>query len=168
MKFFSLVVTIASTPTCIGQFSSDTVISKRVLDSLKYILFQQKETINRMHWKYEIKVNVKKVDTLRIRRDSVVVNHLGRNGKIIKQEVFSYDKNGCTQYAEESFFNNKEQVAYAERWKFTCDQTLKNDDEKSFAGMRVHYERRQYDERGRISKRILPFHSIYKPEFIQI
>lgn len=154
MRFFLLVLTIAITQTCIAQFRSDTAISKRALDSLQFTIFQQKETINRMHWAYEIKVNVKKVDTLRFRRDSVVVNHLSREGKIIKQEVLSYDRNLCIQYSEESYFNDKGQVAYAERWKFTCNKGVEGENESFFSGMRIHYERLTYDQQGRISERV--------------
>jgi hypothetical protein len=154
MRLFLFILIIAITQTSIGQFRSDTVISKRTLDSLQFTIFQERETINRMQWAYEIKVNVKKVDTLKIRQDSVVVNHLNKEGRLVKQEVLSYDKDGCIKYSEESYFSDKGKVAYAERWMFTCKLTAKSDDEKSFSGMRIHYERMKYDEQGRISEHV--------------
>lgn len=154
MRLFLLILVIAITQTCIGQFRSDTVISKRTLDSLQFTIFQQGETINRMQWAYETKLNVKKVDSMKFRQDSVKVNHLSKEGKIIKQEVLSYDKDGCIHYSEESYFNDEGKVAYAERWKFTCKQTATSEDEKFFSGMRIHYERMQYDKQGRISERV--------------
>jgi hypothetical protein len=155
MRLLIYILISAITQNALGQFRADTIISKRALDSLQFALFQQKETINQMQWACQMKVNVKRVDSLKIRQDSVVVNHLSGEGKIIKQEILSYDTKGCLSLSDKRYFNNKGNVAYAESWKFSCEKPPKvNDDEFFFSGLRVGYQRMKYDEQGRIVLRV--------------
>lgn len=154
MRLWLIVLLTLTTKTVFAQvmirLNGDTTIPIKLLDSLQAVTFLQKEKNNQMYWTYELKLRVKKVDTLSARPDSVVVNHSTPDGRVVKQQVLHYDNKSCLSWSEEKFFNEKGLLAYRETFRHWCGPM--KEDEVFIERIRTHFERREYGPQGRIVK----------------
>jgi|GEM_PF-2945271 hypothetical protein len=143
-----------------GQYSKDTTISKWTLDSLKSELWQKSETINRMTWAYQLKGSITKVDTVFVRQDSMVINHMTKENKILYQESInlrkvSFKKDYCKGLIIKRFFDTNERPVFNEYWDGLCyDETEKDEDVKYFDSKLRQIERVFYNKTGQIIKRL--------------
>ena len=128
------------------------------------------ETINRMKWAYQLKVNRDKVDTIFVRQDSIVINYWTREDKQLYQESInfrkvSFKKDPCKGLIVKRFFNDKEKPIYIEYWDGLCyDETEKEEDVKYYDARLTKIERVVYDKTGQITCKLLYEYQSYRPE----
>ena len=156
----------------LGQYSKDTTISKWTLDSLKSVLWQKSETINRMTWAYQLKVNSIRVDTVFIRQDSMVINHWTKDNKQLLQESInlrkvSFKKDYCKGLIVKRFFNSEQRPVYIEYWDgLFYDETEKEGDVKYFDSKLRMIERVIYDKIGQKIRRLTFEYQSYRKEAV--
>lgn len=145
----------------IGQNSGDTSISTHQFDSLKTEINRLKLYNKRLIYRNRILANLKSIDTSYISTDSIVISYLSKETMLLQRIVKIYGTPNCQAYENTEFYNDKGLVEYIEYW--TCDcRTQKDvsDDEIIFERILLHFERFQYDNKGRISTRVFWYSSI--------
>ena len=120
-----------------GQHKNDTTVTIKYVDSLKRVIADLKRRKNFLYWSYQEKTNVHKIDTVFLRADSSIITFLLQDGKPLKQQFNTLDKdNGLVHYTIH-YLDNKGQVRYIENW-----DALKDDyfDAKLSSAERIGYD----------------------------
>jgi hypothetical protein len=108
-----------------------------------------------MGYRYRLATDLSKIDTTVHKQDSIVITHLSRDGKAIRQEVFRLNDKGCKTYHTDRYFDKDGRLAYIEYWDLACiEREQKGPETKLFTGLMQKYERLQYDDDNRLIIRI--------------
>jgi len=157
-----IVVFLATLPFCsIGQAGRDTSILKHQFDSLKTEINRLKLYNKKLTYQNRILAYLKSIDTSFISKDSIVISYLSKDTMLLQRIVKKYKTSNCQAYENVEYFNDKGLPEYVEYW--TCDCRTQKDvsyDEIIFEKILLHFERFQYDKKGRISTRIFWYSSI--------
>jgi hypothetical protein len=141
-----------------AQSSNDTVLHKRVLDSLEQEIFRYKDSTRRLTYEANVITGTSVLDTVCNGKDSVLILFYNSNRRVLKRHVTYLAKDGCIIGEKTEYMNIEEKPEFEVTYDAPCYTKaeiieIEKDGSKAFRKMTFYYTRYKYDSKGRVVER---------------
>lgn len=122
MKYFATIIFLFFIHFAVCQEQTDTLIPKSEIENLKQKIHELKQANKKLEYDNYFSLNFYKTDTVSKRKDSIVINFLTKEGKLLRQEtnLYHYSKNlGVKTDSSVRSYNDKGLMEFIEGWECT-------------------------------------------------
>jgi hypothetical protein len=135
-----------------AQAGRDTTVSKSLLDSLHYRIYQLTDSTRRLSYYNHVLANVFRIDTIKSRFDSTTLNYYSKSGQLLKRVILErFKRADCISLEKAEYFNRRQESEFIEYWEHTCLTDEEKASKELFEKVHYTYERLEYDTMGRVS-----------------
>lgn len=150
----------------LSQTNHDTTLHKRQLDSLENVIFRLKDSARQLMYKYNAFTLTQHIDTTYIRGDSTEILYKNEKGKILKRVLRHYRGADCITSEKTEFMNKNELPEFIILFERPCYTKEEYEKEQLFEKLSYFYERREYDNFGRLLTKVFWYPLVTTRKFI--